>query len=404
MSLLKPPVTQYTDHYDITRFILVWNLCWVLVILLTLVSIANIQNANYTSLTNVIEVGIGIIALVILKTTRRFEIVCIFASLSTLLLISTAFFTIQNALHYTTPMWAIINILFSFFLLGRNWGLGILIGHFAIFFLYYIFRLQSNIENLPPFNEQGILNFIIETAIIGVAMSYLLSKFIKANRHAENLVKTTNKELSNQNAIISQQNKEKELMLKEIHHRVKNNLQVITSLLRLQSHELEGEQLNSFNDAINRVKSMALIHEKMYNSDMLSSFDLKNYLSSLTNELINSYALSKDINLVINSEINEIGNKSIVPISLIFNELISNSIKHAFADRDKGTITVSIGNCTDPDNLCLKYSDNGTWKEQATKSFGVELIDTMTEQLDGSYSIEKNEDGTHYVFSLKMIE
>ncbi|MDX2361071.1 MAG: histidine kinase dimerization/phosphoacceptor domain -containing protein [Crocinitomicaceae bacterium] len=401
MNLLKPPVTKYTDHYDISRFNLVWNLCWALIVLLSIVSIVNIQNENYTSLTNVIEVSIGVIALIILKTTKRFELVCIFTSLASFALVSTAFFTIHDALHYTTPMWGTINILFAFFMLGRFWGLGILIGHFTVLIFYYIFRLQANIDGIGTLDQQGILNFILETAIVGLAMGFLLSKFIKANRHAEKNVKETNLELTHQNKIISKQNEEKELMLKEIHHRVKNNLQVITSLLRLQSHELEGEQLNSFNEAINRVKSMALIHEKMYNSDMLANFDLKNYLVSLTNEIISSYSLKKNIQLDINSEIDQIGSKSIVPISLIFNELISNSIKHAFEGKESGTITVRVGHCTNPENICLKYSDDGVWKDQSERSFGLELIDTMTEQLDGSFTLEKNGEGSMYIFTLK---
>mgnify|MGYP000228474170 CR=1 FL=1 len=404
MSFLSPPKTSYTDHYDLTRFNLVWNLCLVLVVLLSFVSIANISNNNYSSTANLIEVSIGLIALFVLWKKRRFEFVCIFASVGSFILISITYFTITDTLHYTTPMWGVLEVLFTFFMLGRIWGLIILIGHIVVLMFYYTFRLEANIESLPTFTDQTILNLIIETCIISFAIGYLLSKFIKTNQHAELTVKKANQELTYQNQIISAQNEEKEVMLKEIHHRVKNNLQVITSLLRLQSYELEGEkEINSFTEAINRVKSMALIHEKMYKSEMLANFDLKNYLESLINELIDTYAVKKPIHLDVRSDINNIGSKSIVPISLLFNELISNSIKHAFENQEYGEIFVRVNQCERGDYFCLKYQDNGLWKENTKKSFGLELIDTMTEQLEGEYELETSKDGTTYSFTLKVM-
>src|SRR5690606_5084920 len=119
--------------------------------------------------------------------------------------------------------------------------------------------------------------YILECSIIAAGITYLLIQFIKTNNFAANQLKDANQVLMNQNQVISHQNMEKEIMLKEIHHRVKNNLQVITSLLRLQSYEIEDKnQTIVFNDAINRVKSIALIHEKMYQSDTLSKFDIEN--------------------------------------------------------------------------------------------------------------------------------
>lgn len=403
MNYIKPPTTEYTDHYDIIRFNLTWNLCLTICVLLSLVSMVNFHNDNYTTLTNIIEVGIGLISLIILKRTRKYKIVCIFATVSSFLLVTIAFFAIVRTIHYTTPMWGTLVVLFAFFMLGRVWGLVILIGHFTVLIFYYIFKIESNIKTIPDFNTQMVSNFIIETCIVGMTMAYLLTKFIKANHQAEKFVKTSNTELTKQNEIISVQNREKEVMLKEIHHRVKNNLQVITSLLRLQSSELKGEQANTFTEAINRVKSMALIHEQMYQSDMISNFDLKNYLTSLTNDLISTYSVKTPIKLNIQSDIRNIGSKSIVPISLMFNELISNSIKHGFEDKKDGEINVLVSVSENKDYLTLRYSDNGTWKADTEKSFGMELIDTMTEQLEGERSLEKTEEGTFYTFSLKAL-
>jgi two-component sensor histidine kinase len=404
MSFLKPPQTDFKDHYDITRFNLVWNLTITVSALLLVVSVVNLQNENYTTATNLIEVLVGIAALIVLRATKKFKPVCLFITLSSFILVSISYFTITNALHYTTPMWGTVNVLFAFFMLGRLWGLLLLAGHILVLVAYYYFRLQTNLDSLEPFDSAAILNFVIETCIVGVAMGYLLAEFIKANKHAESNVKKSNSELVTRNELITHQNAEKEVMLKEIHHRVKNNLQVITSLLRLQAQDLTGHQYDSFTEAINRIKSMALIHEKMYQSDRLANFNLKDYLVSLTNDLIETYAVKKDIDLEINSEIDQINSTSIVPVSLIFNELISNSIKHGFAERDKGKIVVFVGACTSKENICMYYSDNGIWKEQTERSFGLELIETMTEQLEGELTVDKNEDGTHYKFTLKALE
>jgi two-component sensor histidine kinase len=380
-----------------------WNLCLALCILLSLLSIANFYNDNYTSLMNIIEVGVGVISLIILKKTKKYKIVCIFATVSSFLVVSITFFSIARTLHYTTPMWGTVVVLFAFFMLGRVWGLAILIGNFTVLIFYYLFRIELNINTLPDFDAQMESNFIIEACIIGVAMAYLLTKFIKANHQAEKFVKTSNTELTKQNEIISVQNREKEVMMKEIHHRVKNNLQVITSLLRLQSSELKGQEADTFTEAINRVKSMALIHDQMYQSDIISNFDLKKYLISLTKDLIATYSVKMKIKLDVKSDIRNLGSKSIVPISLMFNELISNSIKHGFEDKKEGVISVHVAASENEDYLTLEYSDNGIWKADTQKSFGLELIDTMTEQLEGECTLEKTDKGTFYTFFLKAL-
>ena len=403
-NILKPPKTNYVDHYDISKFNLIWNFCWAIIFLLSIVSVSNLGNSSYSSLPNLAAIGIAIAVLVILRATKRYKLIAIVGTLTTLALVSSTFFLLDNVIHYTTPMWMIVNILLAFFVLGQVWGITILVIHFTFFSLYFAFGLEGNLSRLEAFDKMDIADFIIEVAIVALGISYLLMQFIKTNKYAETILKNTNEALQAQNEIITQQNEEKEIMLKEIHHRVKNNLQVITSLLRLQAQELEGEKdINSFTEAINRVKSMALIHEKMYKSDMLANFDLRNYLESLINELIYTYSVKKPIQLDVQSDINNIGSKSIVPISLLFNELISNSIKHGFENQEEGKIHVRVTPCDKEDYFCLKYADNGQWKEETRKSFGLELIDTMTDQLEGEYNLEKSGDGTNYSFTLKVL-
>lgn len=259
------------------RFKLVWNLALVIGVLLIVVALTNLHNQKSSAVLNLLEVGIAAICLIVLYRTRRFESVSIFASIGSIVLLGYAYAMFANIPHYTTPMWSIVNVLFTYFLLGRWWGLGILSGHVLLLVYYYLFRIQENFEHLQEFNNSTILNMSFETVSVGLALAYLMHSFITANRHAEESVLRNNLELTQQNKIISMQNSEKEIMLKEIHHRIKNNLQVITRLLRLQANELDDENAESFTEAINRVKSMALIHEKMYSSEVLANFNLENF-------------------------------------------------------------------------------------------------------------------------------
>ena len=173
-------------------------------------------------------------------------------------------------------------------------------------------------------------------------------------------------------------------MLREIHHRVKNNLQVITSLLRLQSNELKDrEAIHQFSDMINRVSAMAMIHEKMYQSESLNQIDLKVYLETLVDDLISSYAGNTIILTEIESDIKDIDPKFLVPIALIFNELVSNSIEHAFKNKKAGTIKISAHR--NDQSINVIYADDGQWENpKKESSFGLELIETFTEQLDGN--------------------
>jgi two-component sensor histidine kinase len=195
-------------------------------------------------------------------------------------------------------------------------------------------------------------------------------------------------------------------MLKEIHHRVKNNLQVITSLLRLQSKEIKDEKsIEHFNEAIQRVLAMALIHEKMYQSNDLSKIDLEAYLRTLSEDLIYSYAVEKPIDLHVHCEIQYVQPKSLVSFALMFNELISNSLKHAFTDIDKGEIKIKILRTSKEEVQCY-YSDNGSWKPpQREGSFGVELIGDLCEQLDGEYTLDTANGSTyHFIFKYDDID
>ncbi|MBD2167139.1 PAS domain-containing protein [Calothrix membranacea FACHB-236] len=183
--------------------------------------------------------------------------------------------------------------------------------------------------------------------------------------------------------------KEKDILLKEIHHRVKNNLQIISSLLRLQSRYINDEQAcELFQDSHNRVRAMAIIHENLYQSNNLSKINFSDYLRSLVNNLLRSYGIK--LNIKTHLKVDKIFLKIDTAIScgLIINELVSNSIKYAFSDEQQGDIYIEMLETT-KNQYFLNISDNGiglsqdieTYKNQ---SLGLQLVWSLVEQLQGT--------------------
>ncbi len=193
---------------------------------------------------------------------------------------------------------------------------------------------------------------------------------------------------------------EKEILLKEIHHRVKNNLQIISSLIVLQEQYVKDERiLHVFKDFQNRIKVMALIHQSLYNSENLSKIHLSEYIKNLVNNLFKAYsANSKQIKLELDIEDIDFNLDNANACGLIINELVSNSLKHAFSKDDDGKITVTLKR-TRNNRILLDVYDNGIGfpkdvDYKNSDSLGLKLISTITKQMDGKISIEKN-NGTH---------
>jgi len=192
---------------------------------------------------------------------------------------------------------------------------------------------------------------------------------------------------------------EKELLLKEIHHRVKNNLQIINSLLNLQSAKVEDELLqNAFRECRRRTQTMALVHDNLYRSDNLSTIDLNTYFTHLLTDLIDSYELTAKISYRTDIQVRDAIMDSIIPLGLILSEIISNSLKHAFTDRETGEIYLSIQR---KDNMChILIRENGIgikqeFLELERSTLGIDLIEALVEQLDGTMQVT-NDNGTVY--------
>ncbi len=198
---------------------------------------------------------------------------------------------------------------------------------------------------------------------------------------------------------------EKDLLLKEIHHRVKNNLQVISSLLSLQSQHIhEAHALAMFKESQDRVRSMALVHEKIYQSHDMAQIDFDDYIQSLVKSLFRSYGTNPEkVQLSFITENVMLGIDMAVPCALILNELISNALKHAFPDLDsnRGQIQVGLRKLSNS-NIELCVADNGVGLKEEIDSFdrkslGMQLVHILIEdQLMGTLDIQRN-DGTKFI-------
>jgi len=195
---------------------------------------------------------------------------------------------------------------------------------------------------------------------------------------------------------------------KEIHHRVKNNLQVISSLLYLASENFkDNDVIEAFMDSRNRVRSMALIHEELYQSKDMSSIDFPDYTENLLQYLSKSYGFDRK-NIMIDSSIDDVylGVDTAVPLGMIINELVSNSLKHAFCNGEHGTINIELK--VKDNNFTLKIKDNGVGLPpeidfRNTESLGLQLVTTLVDQIDGSIELDTSR-GTEFTITFKEVK
>jgi two-component sensor histidine kinase len=220
---------------------------------------------------------------------------------------------------------------------------------------------------------------------------------------------------------------------KEIHHRIKNNLQVISSLLDLQAGKFnnrgdikDSEVLEAFRESQDRVISMALIHEELHKSEGLDTLNFSSYIEELAENLFLTYRL-RDTDISLNTDLEEnifFNMDTAVPLGIIVNELVSNSLKHAFSGRDKGEIRIklcrekskefmnSMEESTDEDfqstSFILTVSDDGIGIPESLNlenpdSLGIQLVTTLADQLDGELELKRN-NGTEFTIRFTVAE
>ncbi|MBZ2165468.1 histidine kinase dimerization/phosphoacceptor domain -containing protein [Methanobacterium spitsbergense] len=208
--------------------------------------------------------------------------------------------------------------------------------------------------------------------------------------------------------MIKESLEEKEMLLKEIHHRVKNNLMIISSLLNLQSQYITDKASQDiFKESQNRARSMALIHERLYQSTDLKRINFGEYITSLANELFHTYEADLGlIKLKINAEDIFLDINTAIPLGLIVNELITNSITHAFPEGKRGKINIDFHPRDNHYEFIVKDNGIGFPEDidyQNTDSLGLQIITSLTNQIDGKIELNKNNE-TEFKITFKQLE
>jgi len=267
--------------------------------------------------------------------------------------------------------------------------------------MQYDFDKQNELKEITKKAKAKENKLIINSLIFGLIGLLLFSGLIYrlyANRKKNNLI------LTSKNQQISKAFSDNEVLLKETHHRVKNSLQMISSLLYLQSENIEDEKAAaSVKDGQIRVKSMALIHQKLYQNDNLTGIEVSDYINDLAESIFQSHNINNDdIELKISADKMILDIDTITPIGIIINELIVNSLKHAFTNKKKNAL-IEISLNKEKNFLILKVIDNGKGfedKNRKEKSFGMKLIKSLSRKLKADLIIN-NKNGTEVILKIK---
>lgn len=249
---------------------------------------------------------------------------------------------------------------------------------------------ESELQKSKLLNSVSIWSLILLLVIIAL----LFNRYrLKQRNHAK--LEQKEKEISKANSNLRHLLDEKEWLLKEIHHRVKNNLQTVISLLNSQSAYLENDMaLSAIKNSQHRIHSMSLIHQKLYNSENISTINMPNYIKELVEYLKESFSLGQRIRFEIKVDPLELDVAQAVPLGLILNEAITNSIKYAFPEDRTGMIYVTLETISE-NQYVLSISDNGIGfntdlSDKKANSFGMSLIKGLTDDLEGKLTIENN--------------
>lgn len=200
---------------------------------------------------------------------------------------------------------------------------------------------------------------------------------------------------------------EKDVLLREIHHRVKNNLQIISSLLYLQADRVSDKQyLDMFVESRNRISTMALVHEELYRSEGMSRVRIREYVNKLVPRLASAFSCGRNMRCSVDVQDTSLSIEQAIPFGLVLNELVTNSLKHAFVGLDSGIITVFVRRVDGA--LEAGVSDNGvglpeSFDVQDTPTLGMQLVVQLTRQLRGSLSIGKGP-GTSFIVTFPVKE
>jgi two-component sensor histidine kinase len=401
LSLLTPN-TDFTDDFSIKgKFILTWRIALVILLLVLFMCLNEVFYGEFPRLNapRVVSSVMSVVCMLYLYLTKKYKITYWIYCILVVFFVNLAFFNQTQTTHYSDLIWMVSSILLAFIGIGRFAGLLLFGVNLLSISIFFYFKLNIHFEYVHQFEQEQLIGEFIEFLFSIFLVTYLIYQFTLFQNNSEY-------ESDKKTKVIHTKNSENEILVKEIHHRVKNNLQVIISMLRLQKYELKSEEtIAHFSEAINRIMVMSLIHQKLYQEKELSRVEIKNYLSELTKDILSLSDLGFPVEIKINSNIDKIGLKTIVPLGLLVNELVSNSIKHAFVGKKEGLIEVNIKKGKSG-YILLDYFDNGIWNAPTENysSFGLDLIDTLTSQLDGEMKKSSSGIGTSFNFTLLNLD
>jgi two-component sensor histidine kinase len=277
----------------------------------------------------------------------------------------------ENEIHLVEPFWMIVIVDFALFMMGVKWGIFFCIVLMTGFTFFVVNKLESNLRYALDSITSVKYLLICEIAAAVFTLVYILSMFMRTANRSDRALREVNSNLGSQNQ----------------HHRVKNNLQVVNSLLRLQSGQLKDARSRKvFEDAQYRIKAIALIHERMYKSVELSDIDTITYFKGLAKDLLRQNVTNQQIDLQVEVGLIDWNQDIVVPMGLLLNELIANSVEHGGL-AENGLITVVLK--ADEKDVVLDYFDNGGgFADNYTTGFGLELIATLNEQLNGEMILD----------------
>jgi len=205
------------------------------------------------------------------------------------------------------------------------------------------------------------------------------------------------------NQLLAAKNAENELLLKEIHHRVKNNLEIVSSLLALQSNQIDDKGIkDAMQEGQNRVQSIGIVHQKLYQGENLGAIEMKDYFLNLSENILDSFGAEDRVTIECAMDQLDVDIDTAVPLGLIVNELLNNALKYAFPDGRKGKIQIKLKKNIDQ-TLHLEIADDGVGKSGLIQGtgFGTQLVSLLTRQLSGSMHEEVN-NGTIVYFNFKL--
>jgi two-component sensor histidine kinase len=397
---------EVVTYFEELRVKLAFRMTMLFLIIFSILSYTRyFESIESFSMMAVATIISAICMILIRLNNRNYLLVFYIYSICGYIIVAFALMFYHSRIHLVDVLWLMTVVFLAFFTLGRKLGYVLLFLAIGVIGLFIFLHLDNQILSLGKLTLYEKISLLIEMIAAFILNFYLFYLFLELNRYSETKLLESYAQVMDQNTRILQQNEEKTTLVKEIHHRVKNNLQIVVSLLRMQSQEVNNLEFRVlFQESINRIMAMSVIHQKLYQNDNLSRIRIGDYLDDLIREIMSLNFSEQSVRYEIKTEVGNIGLKTLVPVGLLVNELVSNSIKHAFDDLNDARIEIEIQK-EGENYLRIRYFDNGVWKQQVENStFGLVLINTLIEQLDGSKEIQREASGTTYSIVVLNLE